>query len=176
MLNMLLAGFVLLDSPYTQVEQAIGQSFGDLKNYNIELRSFKNDTSDYFFYTDVEKAWKSSRFRTYVIYYNERILESELSPEALEAILVHELQHIEDYTQMNFFELAWLAFRYEVLGSEDLIIEFERDTDRRVVEKGYGKGLIQYRKWLYKNLKAEEIELKKKTYLTPEEISSMDYP
>lgn len=147
--------------------------FSHLKSKNILIRKFKNEDR-YFFYTFVENVFNPFKKRDYIICINEKIMNSHPEPTALHAILAHELQHLSDYSQMSALDLVWLALQYEVFEDKKYIKNFERQTDRAIIKKGFQHGLILYRKWLYQNIPSDEIHRKKQNYYTPEEILAAD--
>lgn len=153
------------------VEKLLETKFTELKDKKIEMRKFENEDR-YFFYTFAEDALHPFKSRTYIIRVNEKIMNKPPDRDALEAILAHELQHLADYSKMNVFQLCFLVFQYEFLKNQKYIQKFERQTDLNVIAKGFEKGLMKYRIWLYKNIPADEIRKKKKNYYTPEEILS----
>lgn len=148
------------------------QFFPQLSEYNVQLLSFRGKRDTYF-YTDVDRVFRSRKNRIYKVYYDLRILESPPSREALQAILAHELQHISDYTKFSFWNLAMLLMRYEVLGDEKFICRFERNTDRLVISLGLGEALADYRQWLYARLDKKYLKRKRQRYLQPHEIQEL---
>ena len=106
--------------------------------------------------------------RQYQIQVNPLLLADPPTPAAAGAILVHELRHIADYTQMDATELGEFAVAY-ALGE---VGDYERQTDLATLEHGCGEGLIGYREWLYERLTPEQEAAKRDTYYTPEEIEA----
>jgi len=153
-----------------QIENVIERSFSELQDKSIELRLFENEKR-FFFYTFVENTLSPFSKRKYIIRINREILDDPPPLIALKAIFAHELQHLSDYTKMTAIELGWLALRYKLTQSAAFIAEFERETDRQVIIKGYGEGLKIYREWLYKKIPPEALLSKKENYLSPDEIS-----
>ena len=100
-----------------------------------------------------------------------RLFKNPPNREGLLAILAHELQHLSDYTQMSGVELTTLALKYWWYDYFRLEIHrYERQTDRSVLNQGWGLGLIKYREWLYDNLPKDVARERKVSYLTPREI------
>jgi hypothetical protein len=87
-------------------------------------------------------------------------------PAAIEAIIAHELEHISSYTSHPRWRMLGLV-RLMKLSSE---IRWERAADERAIRRGYGAGLIRYRRWLYGVVSPEVAARKRRVYLTPEEI------
>ena len=85
---------------------------------------------------------------------------------AVEAIVAHELEHIWSYTRHNRWRMLGLV-RLIRFSSE---IRWERAADERALKRGYGSGLIRYRRWLYGVVSPQVAARKRRVYLTPEEI------
>lgn len=151
-----------------RVERLVEESFPELQGLEIKLKSM--EAKDFFFATHVENAYRRAKSRQYIVLVNTDILEREISSGALDGILAHELQHLVHYSKMNFFELAWLYLRYELLEDEDYIVEYERRTDREALARGYHSQLEAYRIWLYKQFSSAIRKRKKLRYMTPDEI------
>ena len=85
--------------------------------------------------------------------------------------LVHELIHFEDFKKwkLNFFQGILLEIKY--LFSKKYRTEIERRTDIKTIKKGYGKGLLLYRKFLEKSLSEKLFKKRKAYYLSKEEIA-----
>ncbi len=143
-------------------------SFPELSSVNIELR--ESHSEEYLFETDIVRSslWMSGRPRIYLLYLSSRFDASTLSAQALEAILAHELQHVLDYERWSLVRLAFFYARYS--WNADYRHNYERETDRRVLARGYADGLIEYREWLYAGLSPEQVVRKRRDYLSPEEI------
>ncbi len=112
------------------------------------------------------------RERRYAVQYNPKVLESELSEAAIDAILAHELVHIRSYLSLSRLELIGLALRYH-FGSDEFRTEFERNTDLEAVDLGFAAGLRDYRLWLYEQLDPQAVAEKKRLYLRPEELEEI---
>jgi hypothetical protein len=87
-------------------------------------------------------------------------------PMAIEAIIAHELEHISSYTSHPRWRMLGLV-RLIKLSCE---IRWERAADERAITRGYGLGLIRYRRWLYGAVSPQVAARKRRVYLTPEEI------
>lgn len=146
-------------------------SFPELSTIKIVFKPFASD--EYFFASSVHSPWKNPRDRTYVILYKPELLTSNISDFALDGILAHELTHIADYVEMGLVDLTQLLIRYEYLGGPNFVKYFERQTDRKTVERGYAKNLIEYRNWLYSQLTESQQIKKRQEYMMPDEIEKM---
>lgn len=148
----------------------IEAEFPKLSDKTIRIRVFHQ--SDSYFRTDVRKrdAFKSPKKRIYNLYYNPRFFDDPPSPEAIEAVLCHELVHLESYVDRSGFELLALATRY--LTQDSFRIRYEKATDRGALERGHATGLKDFRTWIYEKLEGDELAKKRRTYLTPEEIDT----
>ena len=141
------------------------QHFPEIKTKKLRFKTFSSETSFFKARFSIVRFATFQRMR-HLLFYNPKAFELRLSEEALDSILVHELAHVSYYTRKNRFQLLGLVGL--VRGSRE--IQFERKADLEVLKRGFGSGLKQYRKWLYKNIPAKSVVVKKRVYLTPEEI------
>lgn len=140
-------------------------SFPELADAHIELRPFRSPSV----YFQARFTWTSFLFHrrlAYVIGFNEDALRRGAAPEALRAVMAHELSHLSYYRQRNRLRLLGLVR----LVSPRATARLERETDKDTIRRGYGPGLRLYRQWLYANIPPREVPRKQRTYLTPEEI------
>lgn len=105
----------------------------------------------------------------YQIRVNPKALDLQVPPEALRAIMSHELAHVEYYHQRHRLALFGLIR----LVSSRFTVQFERGADLEAIALGYGPGLAAYRRWLYANIPSARIAAKKRDYFTPEEIEAI---
>ncbi|MBL7716961.1 MAG: hypothetical protein JNL01_15970 [Bdellovibrionales bacterium] len=145
------------------VEALVQAKFPTLRGISIQLRVKRE--KGYFLMTDIDAPLKSARKRKYFIEYNPDFFQGSvpLTQEALTAILAHELVHIRDYVERTSAGVATLL----TLQSSR---KYERSTDRETLKLGFADGLIAFRQWIYARLDADDLEIKKRNYLTPEEI------
>jgi len=154
------------------VEYLIESNFRDLDDLTIEYLPVTESTDTIFFETYVKASTvlRQPKNRTYQIFVNDRLSEDRPDDMAIRAILAHELLHIRDYFGKSVWQLFQLKKKYEDKSFRE---QYERYTDHRTLELGYGPGLIRYRQWLYRAIKdPAKIEDKKRTYMMPEEISA----
>ena len=85
--------------------------------------------------------------------------------------MAHELTHSEHYYRGTTLRTI-LPIGIKVLRKKSRA-KYERKTDKEVVLKGFGEELKAYRVWQYRLLSPEDLETKKKEYLTPEEIDEI---
>jgi len=150
------------------VREVIEKSYPELKNKQIEIKVFKSE-SDYF-----QARFSFFRHLTfqkmrYLILVNPKIFERSAPTAGIRSIIAHELAHILYYAERNRFELLGLV----KLSSKTWTRKFERRADLESIARGYGNGLIEYRKWLYQNIPPKKTEEKKRNYFSPEEIELM---
>ncbi len=139
-----------------------------LQGLSIELLA-KDSEQDFFSADfDVTSAAEPGPERSYRVRYGPRIFESPPPTAATAAILVHELQHIDDYVGMDTAELSDFILWY---ATGDFA-EYERATDEVALEAGCGEGLKAYRLWLYEQVDADTEAQKRLDYYTPEEIDA----
>lgn len=150
------------------VEPLVDAHFPRLQSRQVRLVRFESE--DTYFRTDVSVAsgLKDSEHRIYNLYFNPKAFEDPPPPEALEAILAHELVHLRDYSRLSSLGLTTLLARY--LGSTAYRESYERQTDAVVLDLGLARGLRAYRVWIYPRLTRKDYVVKRRTYWTPEEI------
>jgi hypothetical protein len=105
----------------------------------------------------------------YIILVNPQFFVKNAPENGIRSILAHELAHVLYYAERSRFELLGLI----KLSSKDFAQKFERGADLEAMARGYGEGLIEYRKWLYQNIPPKNLEEKKRNYFSPEEIELM---
>ncbi len=147
------------------VAETVEESFPELREARISVKTF-HSSSDYF-----RSRFSFSRFLTfrrlhYIVFVNPQVFEKDAPPDAILAIVAHELAHAAYYRRHNRFELFGLAG----LEAKSFAARFERGADLQAIKRGYGAGLKKYREWLYRNIPASKIIAKKRDYFSPEEI------
>lgn len=135
------------------------RSFPDLDGLRIQFRSFRS-SSDFF--------RSRPSLRGYVISISDDPALDTAPPAATEAILAHELEHICWYRSRSRWRLLGLVR----LLSTSYQQKWETDTDLRTIRRGYGKGLRNYRLWLYHHVGPAAAIRKKRIYLTPDDIDA----
>lgn len=142
--------------------------FPELQKVKIEIKNFKSNA--YFLQANLkmETLLNHPLKRTYVVEVNHKLYGCPPTTKGLVAILVHELQHVSDYTKMSSAEVVSFAAKYST--NKKFRTKYERETDLKAMEKGFGKGLIDYRNWIYQWLTPKELKNKKRYYYSPEEI------
>ena len=142
--------------------------FPELKKISIGVSTFTSDAYFLQAQPEIRTIIKKRNKRHYNVQLNTKLLECPPSPAALEAIIVHEFEHIVDYTKWSFLRIFSHGTQY--VTSCGTKARYERATDAKVLSKGLFDGLIEYRNWVYQWLTPEELKTKRKIYLTPEEI------
>jgi len=142
--------------------------FPEFKDLSIIVTTFRSDA--YFLQAQpkIKTLFKKRSQRIYEVQLNTKLLDCPPTSAGLEAILVHELEHIRDYTGWSSIRIAKHGLRYSF--NCDMRIGYECATDLRVLEFGLHQGLIDYRHWVYEKLTPKELKKKEKIYLTPREI------
>lgn len=151
-----------LDHFKSLVQSSKDQYFPELRKVKVSVSTFRSDA--YFLQA------RPNIKREYFIQLNLKLLECPPSEEALVAILVHELEHVKDYIGWSSAKLVKHGIVYS--ASMKVKIAYERQTDRKVLEKGLHSGLAGYREWVYQWLTPRELARKRRIYLTPEEINT----
>lgn len=161
-----------LDNFTALVHEVKGRFFPELKTINVGVATFRSDA--YFLQAQpvVVSLLGRKKNRRYNVQLNLKLLECPPTIEALEAILVHELEHVVDYLPMSATKIASHGLHY--IMSKKFHRFYERSTDCKVLDRGLHHGLIEYRNWVYQWLNPRELQTKRKIYLTPEEIKAFE--
>ena len=152
----------------TIITEIVEKSYPELKKAKINVRIFESN-ANYF-----QSQFSLTRFLTcqklrYNLYVNPEVFNKNAPEDAIRAIVAHELAHILYYSDRNRFELIGLVS----LIDKSFTAKFERRADLEAIARGYGEGLIKYRRWLYQNIPAKNLDEKKRNYFSPEEIEKM---
>ena len=151
-----------------ELARVVDRSFPELKGVDIAVEEIRSKSDFFTSGYDPETVLKKGPSRSYRVYVNPRLFESPPSEAAIEAALAHELTHILDYTRLSPVALEKFTLRYAT-GDDS---KYERATDQGALERGYGCGLIEYRRWLYAHVSRGTEAAKRRNYLTPEEIEA----
>ncbi len=152
----------------TIITEIVEKSYPELKKAKINVRIFESN-ANYF-----QSQFSLTRFLTcqklrYNLYVNPEVFNKNAPEEAIRAIIAHELAHVLYYSERNRFELIGLIS----LIDKSFTARFERRADLETIARGYGEGLIKYRRWLYQNIPVKNVDEKKRDYFSPEEIEKM---
>lgn len=145
------------------INEIAAKSYPEIKPEKIKVKIFKSDSNFFKARFSCRRFFAFQKMR-HIIYVNPEVYKK--NAEGIRGIIAHELAHILYYTEKNRLELLGLAR----LSSKSFTTKFERKADLEAIKRGYGKELIEYREWLYKNVPAEKSDNKKRDYFTPEEI------
>ena len=156
----------------TMVFQVKDKYFPELAAVDVSIKEF--DSDNYFLQAQpqVGSLLNKKEKRKYFVILNPKLYDCSPSQAALEAILVHEFEHIMDYESDSSVQIIGSAIHY-VLGKK-YRANYERSTDLKAIKKGFAAGLIEYRQWLYLRLSEKALKLKLHYYLNPEEISQAE--
>ncbi len=115
--------------------------------------------------------------RRYVVRINSTMADSiisvyHLSETAKRGIIGHEFAHFADYETRNFWQVLGRAFSYL---SKKRKASFEKAIDTATIKRGLGHELYAWSYYvLYEsNATVAYKDFKRETYLTPEEINSL---
>jgi hypothetical protein len=147
------------------INELIREEFVELSDVNLSINFFKSDA--YYLATWIKPFTivKKPKNRSYIVKINENLFSCPPPKDALRAIMVHELQHIHDYYTKKSGKLIRLISSIGLSHKQRAI--YERATDLATMKKGYTKGLINYRKWIYPKLEGSDFLTKKLFYWTP---------
>jgi hypothetical protein len=140
-------------------------AFPEIRICKLRFREFDSDTV---FFKARFSIGRYVTFRPmrYIIYYNRAAFSRGISDVALRGILAHELAHVRYYVRKNRVELIGLTG----LVSDGFKARFERNADLDAIELGFGKGLAEYRRWLFLQIGEDAVRGKLIDYFSPEEI------
>lgn len=157
-------------------EEMRGKFFPHLADLEIDLRFASG--RDYLMRTDfeLEHVFVHPRKRKYTIVFGNRYNDCYPVQEVLKPVMVHELAHIEDYS--NWDSLQLLNFLVEYAFNGGYIQSYERETDMHALDQLkadpeyaiYADSLAHFRLWQYENMPEKMVLGKKRNYLSPEEI------
>ena len=120
--------------------------YPELKDTKIKFK-LKNTKTTMATRPGFQSFFTKKNNRTYIVYVdkevkgNNGLLVVDVPFNAKVGLIAHEFEHILKYEQMNLMQIAKLGIHY---ANQDFKTTFERDTDRRVVERGLG---WQLRDW-----------------------------
>ncbi|HZS07603.1 MAG TPA: hypothetical protein VFD58_22400 [Blastocatellia bacterium] len=162
------AGRLALERTRSLVEEIRAASFPELKDASIKVELLDSE-ADYFRTRFSIPHFLAGRRMRYLIKVNPAVF-SLAAPEAgVRAIIAHELGHIVWFRQRNRLELLGLIR----LTSKKYTARFERWTDLQAIARGYGEGLKEYRRWLYRHVPPQKLGEKRRNYFSPEEIDAI---
>jgi hypothetical protein len=156
------------------LREIIAEAYPELNDITLTTGNFSE--SDSFFQSNFEPLSLFSEQPIYRIEVNPRIWLLNLPPLALKAVLAHELAHTRDYhlgKNAGVNRLQNVLCVINQLRFYESLRKYEHRTDLQAIFRGYGKGLKQYREWLYPHLNAEELVRKQEIYYSPVEIEAL---
>ncbi len=148
-------------------------SFPELKDVPMRVTRFQSDTVFFMSNFDVVAALDDAGPLQLELFMNDGVFARGGGPgeDAIVAILAHELAHSLDYVKRRQQAgAAGLVGLVPALIWPPAEAEMERHTDLVAVQRGYGRGLIAYRQWLYRNLDADAVAEKRRVYYSPLEL------
>lgn len=138
------------------VDELIRKSFPKLmgKKIIIELNSLKMG------------SMRASRglFRYKIIIDADKYKDA--NPHQIRGAFAHELMHFEYYASRNY--LAYLFYIIHYLLSKQFMLKEEIENDKRTIKRGYGRDLIENRKYRLKGINLKNIKFR--PYMLPNEI------
>lgn len=153
------------------VRQVVARSYPELADARIKVREVKGDDDVFFTSSFTAGSFLFRRKLTYCVRVNRDLYRARPPRAAIEAILAHELAHTAYYHARKKRHLFKLV---RIFLSKKHNTSFERATDLVTIEKGYGAGLAEYRRWIYARLQGKALAKKRATYLSPEEIAFVE--
>ena len=172
--------FPLVQDVPTELETAVYSSlshYPELQNNPIRFKQARISTTLNARPTLGSLLFSRKENRKYVVRINSTMADSiisvyHLSETAKKGILGHEFAHFADYETCNFWQVLGRAFSYL---SKKRKAAFEKAIDTATIERGLGPELYAWSYFvLYEsNATVEYKNFKRETYLTPEEIQTI---
>lgn len=161
---------VQLERLQAVVDEVRARSFPDLADAAIAVDVLDPDEGATFFALSnfgVVEAVGGARH--YQIVLSRRLLELDVNATrpALYAVVAHELSHTVDYEERD---AAGLFALLPMLWDERSEEQVEKRTDLEAIARGYGPGLIAYRRWQKTVLDDDSYQKKLQIYYDPVEI------
>lgn len=147
------------------VAEIIQKSYPELNTAPIKVRLFESDSNYFKSGFSIGRYLICQKMR-YLIYVNPQVFARTAPDTGIRAIIAHELAHILYYRRKNRLELLGLVS----LTDRSFTAGFERRADLEAIRRGYGSGLQDYRRWLYRNIPANKLKAKQRDYFSPDEI------
>ena len=157
-----------LERTQVLVERIRSASYPELTATQIELRPFQK-ASDFFRVRPRIPDFFARKSLRYIMQVNPKVYELQAPESGVEAIIAHELGHVDYLKKRN--RMKHLALIRLLSGS--FVSNFERRTDLEAISRGYGEGLKVYRQWLYQHIPQRDLAEKRRDYFSPEEIDSI---
>ena len=127
--------------------------------------------------TVLSLIFRSKDKRKYIIRVNNQLKDSIINFRTIPfnakvGLLGHELSHIKDYHQQNFFQVFGRLLSYRNKKSK---ARFEKEIDQSTIKAGLGWQLYDWSKFVLEesNAKLRYKEFKGEIYLTPNQISNI---
>lgn len=150
----------------TMMKEVLKDSFPELKDIQIKIQPLHEDA--FYFASNFEPLSLFTPSPLYIIQANSKMFSAKLPTPAARAILAHELAHTLDYVKGGIPGIIGIGIK--VLNENRV---YEHRTDLQAIYRGYGIGLIDYRKWIYPTIPAKDLAEKKATYYQPTEIAAL---
>lgn len=141
------------------------KAFPELQSKRISLSRFQ--ASDAYFQSNFNLPTLFTTQPEYVIEVNPLLWQRGCPPFAIEGILAHELSHTLDYVEGG--KAGIIGIGLQLLSFEGTR-RYEHRSDLRALFRGYGNGLIAYRRWIYAQLTPDQLKRKQAIYYQPHEI------
>ncbi|MGV3525022.1 MAG: hypothetical protein ACO1RX_12400 [Candidatus Sericytochromatia bacterium] len=143
--------------------ELINVSFPELRQTSIKLAPLHDEAV--FFQSNFEPLSLFTPSPQYIIQVNPALFQRRLPRKAAQAILAHELSHTLDFQAggtPGVIGIGWQLLTQPAV--------YEHRTDVQAILRGYGSGLMAYRKWVYAQIPAQHLPAKHATYYQPHEI------
>lgn len=163
----------------TIIDRVVTEEFPSLAGIHIEARTgASSDSLLRTSFRSLDVARRASKRHYFVVLSTAFATQPDAA--AIEALVIHEIQHIYDYSQLSGAGLLSLVAEY-VLSPNSFVPRYERATDVRALERAFAAqrttqaaDTIRYRQFLYAVLPPADVAEKRRNYLQPDEIIDCD--
>ena len=142
------------------IKRLIEKSYPSLKNTKIHFHTWKQ----------LRGSMMTFYFFSFWIFADSSKYNGA-NKKAITGVLAHELVHVEYLKQKNYFQKAIILIKY--LLSPKFKRQFERETDRQTIRKGYGKELAETMRFRMQTASKKDKEHLNKYYLSDKEINAI---
>jgi len=91
----------------------------------------------------------------------------------IKATVVHELCHLVQFRKMSLFQKVVLYIKVEFLKDLKCLSHLEKEADRMVIGKGYGRQIAKARRRAWKIASKESLKRRRQIYYSPEELEKL---
>lgn len=150
-------------------EDLIATSYPELAGVKYKLYTFKDKTIRFRSNISIRSLFFGKR--VYRLGVNRKVLSDPPPPNALRAVLAHELAHTLYYHRRTRGQIIKTA---KIFFNRDAQIDFERATDLEACARGFAPGLAEYREWIRSRMPENSAPKYGQTYYDVDELDELE--